>query len=147
MYLDEWRHFRRQFFLALRRLFFLVVFLICLHFCLLSHFEVIRYFVTSFIAISTYFLMKYNRKKNTSKLVFGRSGLGTQTGIFHWKMLWGPYRTHCKVLQNDAKIYCSQLSCYSTAGAEKGKNVCRNFHQLAAIWAQTYSKSTIKMLE
>ena len=39
MYLNEWKQFRRQFLLSLQRFFPFVVFLFCLQFCLLSHFE------------------------------------------------------------------------------------------------------------
>ena len=47
----------------------LIVFLICLHFYILSHFEIIRCIVKSLNATSTYFLFKYNWKKKTWKLL------------------------------------------------------------------------------
>ena len=50
----------------------LIVFLFCLHFCVLNYFEIIRCIVKSMIATSTYFLLKYNWKKENLKSVFGR---------------------------------------------------------------------------
>ena len=50
----------------------LIVFLFCLHFCVLNYFEIIRCIVKSVIATSTYFLLKYNWKKENLKSVFGR---------------------------------------------------------------------------
>ena len=78
--LNEWKHFCWQFLLSLQHL-CLIFFLLCLHFCILSHFEIIRYIVKSLIATSTYFLLKYNLKKKTWKLFFGRQSLDTQTSI------------------------------------------------------------------
>ena len=50
----------------------LIVFLFWLHFCILSYFKIIRCIVKSMIATSTYFLLKYNWKKENLKSVFGR---------------------------------------------------------------------------
>ena len=44
-------------------LYCLIVFLFCQHFCLLSHFEIIKCFVKSVVTTSTYFLLKYIWKK------------------------------------------------------------------------------------
>ena len=43
----------------------------CLHFCILSHLEIIRCTVTSLIATSTYFLLKYNWKRKLKKYFLG----------------------------------------------------------------------------
>ena len=48
----------------------LIDFLLCLHFCILSNFKIIRCIVKSLIASSKYFLLKYNWKKKTWKLFF-----------------------------------------------------------------------------
>ena len=83
MKLNEWKHLCRQFLLLLRSL-CLIVFLFCLHF--LRHFKIIRCIV---IATSTYFLLKYNWKKENLKNVFWPQCLGDQTSmpvsyICHW---------------------------------------------------------------
>ena len=69
MPLNEWKHFRWQFLLSLQLL-YLIVFLFCLHFCILSHFKIIRCIVKSLIATSTFSLLKYNWKKKTWKVFF-----------------------------------------------------------------------------
>ena len=75
-YVFNWtRNFRRQFLLLLRPL-FVTLFLSCLHFCLLRHFEIIRCFVKSLIATSTYFLLIYNRKTKTWKVFFWATEFG-----------------------------------------------------------------------
>ena len=56
--------------------FCLIVFFFCLHFCLLSHFKIIRCIVKSVIANSTYFLLKCNWENKTWKVFFGRQSLG-----------------------------------------------------------------------
>ena len=77
MYLNEWRHFRKQFLLSLRPLFLSFFFfslffaLFSLHFCLLNYFEIITRTVKSLIATSTYFLLKYSLKTKTWKVLFG----------------------------------------------------------------------------
>ena len=88
-------------FLLSLRLLCLIVFLFCLHFCILKPFEIIRCIVKSLIATWTFFLLlllvflfllKYNWKKKTWKVFFGRQSLGVQTGIpvsqtawiYHW---------------------------------------------------------------
>ena len=48
----------------------------CLHFCLLSHFEIIRCIVKSLFDTSTYFLLKYNWKKVNLKSVFWAPDFG-----------------------------------------------------------------------
>ena len=48
----------------------LIVFLFCLHFCILSYVEIIRCIVKSMIATSTYFLLKYNWKKRKFEKCF-----------------------------------------------------------------------------
>ena len=70
-----------QFLLSLRHLFVSLAHLFCLHFCLLSHFEIIRCIVKSLVATSTYFLLKYNWQNKTWKVILGRQSLGTQTSI------------------------------------------------------------------
>ena len=58
--------------------FCLMVFFVffCLHFCLLSHYEIIRCIVKSFFDTSTYFLLKYNWKKVNLKSVFWAPDFG-----------------------------------------------------------------------
>ena len=51
-------------------LFYVIVFLFCLHFCLPSHFKVIRCIVKSLFATSTYFLLKHGWKKKFEKSLF-----------------------------------------------------------------------------
>ena len=58
-----------------------IVFLFCLHFCRLSHFEIIRCIVKSLITTLTYFLFKYNWRNKTWKLLFWCQSLGSQTII------------------------------------------------------------------
>lgn len=48
----------------------LIVFLFCLHFCVLSHFGIIRCILKSWIATSTHFLLKCNQKNKTWKVFF-----------------------------------------------------------------------------
>ena len=48
----------------------------CLHFCLLSHFEIIRCIVKSLFDTSMYFLLKYNWKKVNLKSVFWAPDFG-----------------------------------------------------------------------
>ena len=59
----------------------LIVFVCCLHFYILSHFETIRCIAKSLIATSRDFLLKYNRKEKNWKAFLGRQRLGTQTDI------------------------------------------------------------------
>ena len=68
-------------FLLLIQPFRLIVFLFSLHFCILSHFEILRCIDKSLISTSTYFLLQYNWKKKTWKVFFGCLSLGAQTGI------------------------------------------------------------------
>ena len=86
-YLNEWKHFCRQFSTFASTSFCLVVFLFCLHFCLLSYFEIIRSIVKSLIATSKYFFWKYNWKKSWLVL-FGRQSLGAQIGILVSQTTW-----------------------------------------------------------
>ena len=53
-----------------------IVFFFCLHFCLLSHFEMIKCILKSMIATSSYFLLKYTRKNETWKVFFKHQSLG-----------------------------------------------------------------------
>ena len=48
------------------------------YFCILSHFKLLRCTVKSLITTLTYFLLKYNWKKKTSKVFFRRQSLSTQ---------------------------------------------------------------------
>ena len=57
-------------FLLLIQPFGLIVFLFSLHFCILSHFEILRCIDKSLISTSTYFLLQYNWKKKTWKVFF-----------------------------------------------------------------------------
>ena len=50
--------------------FWLHLFSLLSHFCLLSHFEIIRSIAKLLITTSTYFLLKHNRKKENVKSVF-----------------------------------------------------------------------------
>ena len=50
---------------------YLTGFLFRLHFCILSHFEIIKCIVKSFIATSMYFLLKYNWKRKLEKRFLG----------------------------------------------------------------------------
>ena len=65
MYLIEWKHFFRQFLFSVGRFFFFLFFPSVCSFVFLSHLEIIRCFVKSLIATSTYFFMKCNWKKET----------------------------------------------------------------------------------
>ena len=94
-WINEWKHFRWQILLSLQPI-CLIVFLFCLHFCILSHFEIIRCIAKSLIATSTYFLLEYNWKKKTWKVFLGarvwepklvyRSPKRT-AWIRHWKVI------------------------------------------------------------
>ena len=81
--LNEWEHFRWQFLLSLWPL-CLIVLHFCLHFCILSHFEIIRCIMKSLIATSKFFfffffflveikLKKENLKSDFWAPEFGRS--------------------------------------------------------------------------
>ena len=76
-YLNEWKHFYRQFSTFVSTSFCFVVFLFCLHFCLLSYFEIIRSIVKSLIATSKYFFLEIQMKKELTGASwtpeFGRS--------------------------------------------------------------------------
>ena len=92
MYLNEWKHFHWEFLLALTSIYF-IVFLFCLHFCLLGNLEIIRCIVKSMIAPSMYLLLKYSWKKKTWK-----SFLGTRIRapkLVYWSPKWPEYVT-CK---------------------------------------------------
>ena len=67
MCLNGWKHFYSIFLISFftSASFFLIVFLFCQHFCLLSHFEIIRCFVKSLITTSMYYLIKYNWNRYT----------------------------------------------------------------------------------
>ena len=73
--------------------FCVIVFLFCLHFCLLSHFKIIRCIVKSLIATSKYFLLEYNwKKKRKPEKCF----LDTQVCMSKWvipvsQMAWVHY--------------------------------------------------------
>ena len=47
---------------------YLIVFLFCLHLCILSHFKIITSTVKSLITTSRYFLLKYNWKRKSWKV-------------------------------------------------------------------------------
>ena len=47
-----------------------------LHFYILNHYQKIRCIVKSLITTSTYFLLKYNQKNKTWKMLFGCQSLG-----------------------------------------------------------------------
>ena len=47
-----------------------IVLFFCLHFCILSHFEIIKCSVKTMTATSVYFLLKYNQKKQNLKSAF-----------------------------------------------------------------------------
>ena len=68
--------------------YYLIVFLLCLHVYLLSHFRSIRCIVKSLIATLTLFLLKYNWKKKISKVSLGHQDLGGQTSIPVFQMAW-----------------------------------------------------------
>ena len=81
--LNKWKQFSRQFPLSLLRLFFSF----CLHFCLLSHFEIIRCIVKSLIATSMYFFSWNKTEKKLTKYFLGTS-LGAQTGNPVYQTIW-----------------------------------------------------------
>ena len=66
----------------------LAVFLFCLHFCLLSHFEIIRCVVKSLIANFNIFFVEIQLKNKTWKVFCGCQGLGAQIGILVSQMAW-----------------------------------------------------------
>ena len=75
-----WKHFCWQFLLSLRPL-CLTVFLFCLHFCILIHFEILRCIVKSLIPSHfNRFIVEIQLKKENLKSAFGRQSLGDQTG-------------------------------------------------------------------
>ena len=77
------KQFPWLFLLLLQPLCLIVLF--CLHFCILSHFEIIRCIVKSLIATSMKFFFKNNWKMKTwEKKFFGHQGSGTQT------VYWSP---------------------------------------------------------
>ena len=70
--------------------FCLIVFLFCLHFCILNHFKT-RYTVKSLIAISTYILLKYNWKIKLEKFFLGARVWALKLG--YWSPKWPEYVT------------------------------------------------------
>ena len=68
--------------------FYLIIFLFCLHFCLLSHFKIIRRILKSLITTLMYFLLKYNWKNKTWKELFGSQSLGMESSILVSKTAW-----------------------------------------------------------
>ena len=84
---------KTHFLLLLQHSFCLIVFLFCLHSCLLSHFEIIRCILKSLITTSTYFMLKYNWKKKIWNILFAVQGLGIQTSIMVSQTTW---IHHCK---------------------------------------------------
>ena len=87
-------------------------FFFCLHFCILSHFKIIRCIVKSFIATSRYFLLKYNWKNKTWKVLFGQEGLGAQTGIQVSLTVW---TRHCYSVTTHNVWSLLSLRCVKTA--------------------------------
>ena len=65
-HLNEWKHFCRQFLLPLQRFFVSFIFLFSEHFCLLSHFEIIKCIVKLLIAT----FVEIKLKKENWKSVF-----------------------------------------------------------------------------
>ena len=74
--LNEWKHFRRQFSIFVSTTFYLIVYLFCLYFCFLWHFEIINSIVNSLIATSMYFLCRCNWKEKTWQVLFWTSKFG-----------------------------------------------------------------------
>ena len=62
-----------------------IVFLFCLHFCLLSHFKIIRCIVKLLIATSTYFFVEIQLKKENLKTVFWVPGFWAPKRVY-----WSP---------------------------------------------------------
>ena len=94
MQLNEWKHFYWQFLLLSLWPLCLIVFLFCMHFCIMSHFKIVRRIAKSLIATSTNYLLKYNWKTKTWKVCFGCQSFGPQTStlvpqtaqIHHWEV-------------------------------------------------------------
>ena len=97
-YVVKWMKTLSLKFLSLRLL-CLIVFLFCLHFCILNPFEIIRCIVKSLIATSTFFFIEIQLKKENLKsifwaLKFGRpnryTGLpnGLNTSLMHNVPKW-----------------------------------------------------------
>ena len=79
MQLNDLKHFGWRFLLTLQHL-FLIVFIVCLNFCILSLFEIIRCIVKSLIATSTYLFVEIQLKTELWKEVFfGCQDVGNQT--------------------------------------------------------------------
>ena len=95
-YLNEWKPFPRQFFLSASTSFSLIVFLLCLHFCLLSNFEIIRCIVKLLLAIRCILIELRLKKENLKRSVWRAPELwhtnrytGLQNGldtslVFRW---------------------------------------------------------------
>lgn len=71
MYSNEWKHFCRHFFSFASTSYYLIVFLFCLHFCLVSYFEKIRCIVKLLTATSTYFCWNTAEKRKLEKCFLG----------------------------------------------------------------------------
>ena len=87
----------------------LIVFFFCLHFYILSHFEIIRCIVKLLIATSTYFF-EMQLKKEKLKSVFGHQSLGAQTGLLVSQTAW--IRHWCVYIYIYQLYLCLYLSIY-----------------------------------
>ena len=76
---NEWKHFRWQFLLSLRPV-CVIVFLLCLHFCVRRHFEIVRCIAKSLIATAAYFCWNTTEKRTLEKRVFP-NGLNASLGL------------------------------------------------------------------